>query len=129
VATIYKHFRSVVIGSLPEPDPNTVEPTQASVFKLDKRVRGGDKLTEGHSLFFEFLDAGGLAVSGPTVEWVTWVRDDESRKWANMAACSGAGLYELFLTYDAKNADLFVQCLAVTAPGTAVRMVVRVAEI
>lgn len=134
MSAIFKHRRVVALGDIPEDDPNTTKPDEATVFKLAKRLPSGDKLTTGHNIMFEFLDGSGNPIVGPTVAWQTWMRNDEcnvpgQNVWGNLLICTGGGAYELFVTEDVRNGDLFVQLLSITDPGATAQVVIYVAEI
>lgn len=130
MAVIFNHRRTVAIAAVPEDSPNTVPPPDAKIFRLDKRIANGDKLTTGHTIFFEFLDAAGNPVSGPVVTWQTWFRDDQNDVWPNAEiVADGAAAYDAYITEDIRNADLYVQILGVATPGTATHVVIRVAEV
>lgn len=134
---VFNHRRDIEVGAFPEADPNTSPPDAKDILRLEKRVTSGDKLTTGHELFFEFLDASNNPVSGPTVNWQTWFRNDQPQAdrdgllvWANMEACTtAAGAYEAYITEDVRNADLFIQILALNNPGATAKIVVHVAEV
>lgn len=133
---VFNHRREIAVGAIPDTDPNTSAPGDDDIIRLEKRVTSGDKLTTGHELFFEFLDAADNPVSGPTVNWQTWFRNDQPQRergglrvWANMLPCTGAAIYEAFITEDVRNADLFIQILALTNPGTTAKIIVHVTEV
>lgn len=136
MAVVFNHRREIAVGAVPDTDPNTSPPSDSDILKLLKRVTSGDKLTTGHQIFFEFLDASNNPVTGPTVNWQTWFRNDQPQAdrdgllvWANMLPCTGAAIYEAFVTEDVRNADLFIQILALNNPGATAKIVVHVAEV
>jgi hypothetical protein len=119
----------VTLGSIPDANPNTSEPAAAEIFELTPRPPGSNLLTIGNVIFFEFLDATDAPIVGPTIDWQVWYRDILNGVWPNAEAVTNTAAYDSWATNQIRDADIFVQVLAVNTPGATAKVVIHMAEI
>lgn len=112
-------------------DPNVSAPPSDQIFRLQGRPPSGNILTTGNTIVLEFRSAAGALVGGATADLQVWYRDQHGGPtgtdlWYSAEPIVGAGNLAAYITNDIRDAELFVQVLAVA--GGAATVTVHVTE-
>jgi hypothetical protein len=128
VGLAFQHQREVTIAGVPEPDPIATPPLPSAIFRLGSRPPSGNLLTVGMELYGEF--AGGVPGPAASYDFVIWMRDEgPAASWTPIPIRKKHPNRMMFPTDEVRNADVFVQVLAVQDPGAATTILLHATEL